>query len=203
MEYYIKLFELFARSVGLKINRKNYKTLYTRYKKDFIDWLNIYKATTFEYRIYLKQYFGIDVDDYFLAELGKGNIDSVVREEAFMITPYGYTFDDTYHKNSSLVIDDDIKLDFGTFTERANDIRTFITQNPYLNTDVMSKLKKLYEYHNKNIVLGMYGKINDEDRKAKIKILKQFRRNIDPDNQVFELDYNTKEDNYFCAITKK
>ena len=48
MEYYIKLFELFARSVGLKINRKNYKTLYTRYKKDFIDWLNIYKATTSE-----------------------------------------------------------------------------------------------------------------------------------------------------------
>ena len=57
--------------------------------------------------------------------------------------------------------------------------------------------------HNKNIVLGMYGQLDDKDVKQKVKILKQFRKKLDPYDKVLDLDYNTRGNNYFCAITKK
>lgn len=204
MEYYVKLFELFVKATGRKLNKDNYKKLYTKLRPEFIDWLEEYKYSTSEYRRYLESYFGIDLESFYLAELGKGNIDSIVREDACMITPYGYTFSDTYHKNSSLIINEnDLIVDYGDFKESGNGISTYITQNPYLNTYVISELKKIHEIHNKTIVLGMYGKIYDQDIKNKIRILKQFRKSVDTENNGYDYEFNTKGDNYFGVVTKK
>ncbi len=203
MEYYIKLFELFAKSTGRRINKDNYMKMYQLLKGEFLQWLNVYKKITFEYREYLEQYYNINLEDESVAELGKCNLDSVVRDDAVMITPYGHSFTDLYHKDSKLIVTEkDIKIDFGYCVENAIGINLYITQNPYLYTNVMSDLKKISDYHNINIILGMYGKIYDEDKDSKIKILKQFKRGIDKRNQ-FELDYNTSRDNYFCTITRK
>lgn len=204
MKYYEKLFELYAKAIGLKITKENFNKMYNLYEKDFLYWLNRYKDATFEYRLYLTKYFNIDLDSSSVAELGKGNLDSVVRDDALMITPYGYTFTDLYHKNSKLIITkDNIKLDFGICEENTVGIDLYITQNPYLYTSVMSDLKKLNDLYNKNIILGMYGKLDDEDKSSKIKILKQFKRGIDKDNQKFDMDYNEHKNNYFCVITRK
>jgi hypothetical protein len=73
-----------------------------RLKPEFIEWLNEYKLTTFEYKEYLTNYFGMDLQSKELAELGKGNIDSVVDGDALLITPYGHTFSDLSHTNSTL-----------------------------------------------------------------------------------------------------
>lgn len=204
MEYYVKLFELFTKTVGIKLNRNNYKHVYTKFKQDFIEWLDIYKITTYEYRMYLEKYFGIDLDDRYLAELDKGNIDSIIGDEAYAITPYGYTFPDTYHKSAELIVnEDEIKVNLGDVSERIYDIRTYITQNPYLNEKTISSLKKLHDYHNKRIIFGVYGKLHDIDKNSKIRMLKQFKRSVDSYDQEFDLDYNTKEDNYFFAMTKR
>ena len=203
MEYYIKLFELFAKSTGRKIKKENYAKVYDVLKNEFLEWLYIYKKMTFEYRQYLEQYYNINLDTSEVAELGKCNLDSVVRDDAVMITPYGHSFTDLYHKDSKLIVTEkDIKIDFGYCVENAIGINLYITQNPYLYTNVISDLKKLSDYHKKNIILGMYGKVYDSDRKGKIKILKQFKSGLDNNNQ-FELDYNTSRDNYFCTITRK
>jgi hypothetical protein len=77
-----------------------------------------------------------------------------------------------------------------------------MTQNPYLY-GVLSELLKINNFYNKNIVLGVYGKEYDKNKTAKIKILKEFKRKINNFNDNYDMDYNTKEDNYFCAITRK
>ena len=154
--------------------------------------------------MYLQQYYNIDLDNSSVVELGKGNIDSVVREEALMVTPYGYTFTDLYHKDSKLIItDDNVRIDFGICKENTNGINLYITQNPYLYTNSVAELKQLHDLHNENIILGMYGKTYDYDRESKIKLLKQFRRGINSENQEYDLDYYEQRDNYFCTIAKK
>ena len=204
MEYYVKLFELFAKATGRKITKENYKKMYTRLRSEFIEWLYYYKKMTYEYRMYLQQYYNIDLDNSSVVELGKGNIDSVVREEALMVTPYGYTFTDLYHKDSKLIItDDNVRIDFGICKENTNGINLYITQNPYLYTNSVAELKQLHDLHNENIILGMYGKTYDYDRESKIKLLKQFRRGINSENQEYDLDYYEQRDNYFCTIAKK
>jgi hypothetical protein len=145
----------------------------------------------------------MDLQSKELAELGKGNIDSVVDGDALMITPYGHTFSDLSHTNSSLDFNGSVLM-LNVYGEQYSltDIHTYMTQNPYLY-GVLSDLIKINNFYNKNIVLGVYGKEYDKNKTAKIKILKEFKRKINNFNENYDMDYNSKGDNYFCAITRK
>lgn len=205
MDYYAKLFELFLRTIGVKIDKDNYKKTYTALRNSFIEWLESYKISTLEYKKYVEQYLDIDLGNYYLVELGKGNIDSIVHGDAGSITSYGYTFTEAGYKNSELIFKDNkVFIDYGDYLESAGSVDIFMAQNPYVGSHDLSNLHKIHNLQNREILLGMYGKLTDKDRKSKIKILKQFKKNIDPDNQLYDFEYNTKDNNYyFGVITKK
>lgn len=200
MEYYLKLFQLFLKSNGVKMKDSNFDKFkyYERHKAEFIEWLKQYKLCTYEYKKYLENYIGISLDNERLIELGKGNIDSIVGDNSIVVSPYAHTFNDLYRSNSTIVFDDDNVYfnmnDENILIDRADMI---MCNNPYMY-HVMSTLEKLYN-RDYNIMVGVYGKEYDKNKIAKIKILKEFLRNKDR----LEYHYNTSDDNYFYVLTKK
>lgn len=200
MEYYLKLFQLFLKANGVKIKDSNYDKIkfYERHRNEFIDWLKQYKLCTYEYKKYLEKYLGISLDNEKLIEFGKGNIDSIVGDNSILITPYAHTFADLYRSNSTLVFDNNnVYFNMNNENYLLNKSDTFMCNNPYMY-HIMSTLEKLYNM-DYNIIVGVYGKEYDKNKNAKIKILKQFKKNKDR----LGANYNTKDDNYFYVLTKK
>lgn len=191
MDYYNKLFQLFLSKYGTRYSEHVASIL----KEEFYEWLPSYKELTNEYRLYLINYIGIDLNDPFLAELDKGYVDTVIGKTAIMISPYAYT---SFLKNCNFKLDDENKIILLDNNNKVleNDINLIISHNPYTNKTI-NNIKKIS--FNNDILLGMYGKIYDQDKKKKINKLK----NLLEDIKNYEIDYNEKDDNYFCVLSKK
>lgn len=195
MNYYHKLFSLFVKAKGIK--RKELKQNRNLLTKEFYNWIPIYMEQSSEYRNYLINYMGLDLNDPYLMELDKGYIDSVIDKNAIMVSKYAFT---KGNENSMLVFDDrdNIMLMKNKGIYSIDNIDTIMTHNPY-SLEEIKRVEKTINNFNKEIILGVYGNINDYDRKTKINHLKKVRDSI-PN---IEYDYNEKEDNYFYVLTKK
>jgi len=190
MDYYNKLFETFLAKYGTKYSEEIDYIL----KEEFYDWISDYKKLTNEYKLYLKNYIGIDLNNPFLAELDKGYADTVIEKNALMISPYAYT---NFLKNYSMRLDKNNKIILLNPDKKIyNNIDIVISHNPYTKKTI-DKIKKIaLEY---NIILGMYGNLYDQDKTEKINSLKILLNEIKDG----EIDYNEKDDNYFCVLSKK
>lgn len=195
MNYYHKLFSLFLKAKGIKRNElKQNRNLLT---KEFYNWIPIYMEQSSEYRNYLINYMGLDLNDPYLMELDKGYIDSVIDKNAIMVSNYAFT---KGNENSMLVFDDrdNIMMMKNKGIYSIDNIEMIMTHNPY-SLEEIKRVEKTINNFNKKIILGVYGNINDYDRKTKINHLKKVRDSI-PN---IEYDYNEREDNYFYVLTKK
>lgn len=195
MNYYHKLFSLFLKAKGIKRNElKQNRNLLT---KEFYNWIPIYMEQSSEYRNYLINYMGLDLNDPYLMELDKGYIDSVIDKNAIMVSNYAFT---KGNENSMLVFDDrdNIMMMKNKGFYSIDNIEMIMTHNPY-SLEEIKRVEKTINNFNKKIILGVYGNINDYDRKTKINHLKKVRDSI-PN---IEYDYNEREDNYFYVLTKK
>jgi len=152
-------------------------------------------------------YMGFDFFGADCAEVGKGGYDSIVKPfETTIITPVLSTFKKI---NPERIIDGKMKVygivpflirhinNENEFTQISSDgIHTFITQNPYSKWSI-SKWENLHNSGLNNIILGIYGSIQDKDIEEKVKMLKLLRDKLDDE---YKEDYSTLGDNYFYAI---
>ena len=192
MDYFDKLFDLFLKKYGTK-NEENIKEIL---REEFFEWLPSYKQLSDEYRLYLENYLGMNLNNPFLVELDKGYIDTVIGEFSTMISPYAYTsllenYNLTFDENKRiLLVKNGIVRDFDC------GVNTIISHNPYSKNTIQNIKKASLNY---DIILGMYGKLNDKDKKNKINKLKLISKELTN----YEIDYNEKDDNYFCVLNKK
>lgn len=196
MDYYQKLFSLFLRVKGIK--RKELKNDRYNITKHFYEWLPIYINQTQEYKQYLINYFGYNLNSSTLAEFDKGYIDSIIDSDSIMISNYAFT--NGYSENSNIIFDEKNNMLFVTKDGlySLDNIDTLITHNPYTLKEE-NKVEKIFNIFNGDIILGVYGNLNDMDKKSKINHLKKLKGTI----KYSEDYYNEKDDNYFYVLTRK
>jgi len=186
--YKIYLLKQFKDSQGIKSNLSEEKC----YMIDFVPWIIQQKSIGNNYTEFLK-YLELPFDNYDCAEVGKSEFDSVVKPyRTTIITPYTEGFE----------IIDSTRIINGTFevqgttptiirqadnqiisrTIPQTSIRTYMTQNPYNQSDIAN----WYRLHNSKeagIILGAYGSIYDKDIEEKIEGLEQIKDNLEDDIQ--------------------
>ena len=196
MDYYHKLFSLFLKTIDISRSeiKKNREILYNA----FYSWLPIYMEQSLEYKQYLQSFLNINLNTPLIAEFDKGYVDSIIDDDATMISNYAHT--KGYHGNSLLTF-----RDYDILVIKINDeiypldrINSLITHNPYSAYE-WEKAEKIFNSYNGNIIFGVYGNINDYNKKEKIEKLKKLKSNL----KNIKEDYNEKEDNYFYVLTRK
>ena len=188
-EYILNLFNQFHKAVGTSVNDwTSQQNIF-----EFSDWLREYKEVVKKYSLY-NEYLGIDLANPFLAEVGKGKYDSIVKENAIIISPYATTLK---KEQSSLIVLENTPL---IATQRgivkSEGIEMFLTHNPY-NEQSINDWYKIHNSQNHDICIGVYGKIYDKNKNEKIKMLEILLSNF---NDEYEENYDELDDNYFYNI---
>ena len=188
-EYILNLFNQFHKAVGT--STKDWTS--QQFIFEFSDWLKEYKKVGKEYSLY-NEYLGIDLTNPFLAEVGKGKYDSIVSEDATIISSYASTL--KKEQSSLILLEDTPLIATPRGIVKTDDIEMFLTHNPYSEQSIY----EWYKIHNKgkqNICVGVYGKIYDKDKSLKIKMLERLSDNLNDDH---EKTYNELGNNYFYNI---
>ena len=160
-----------------------------------------------QYTKFLK-YMEIDITSSDIVEVNKGQYDTIIRNyNTLAITPYpmniekerlyNYQFIST-EKGPQMVLN----LNNEQINVIANmPVKIYMTQNPYDKKDIKG-FEYLYNTDKYDILVGMYGKVYDEDKLKKLKLLQKLAEKIK--------DYNYKtwmlKDNsnyYFVLYTNK
>lgn len=168
------------------------------FNSEFYDWVNQRQIVGNNYLKFIKNIKPDLISDK-TAEIGKGKYDTLtLNTDTKIITPY------LEGKNI-------IHNDFGVFDgipfyrhiipikdsfDIINDISTFMTQNPYTRYD-LTNWHQLPIYGNLDIVVGIYGNINDKDIEEKIKYLKFLKNAL---GDLGKLELYSKDDMYFSTI---
>ena len=188
--YLLCLFKQYCDARGLDINNMN-----NMYSNDFVDWIVQNRSLLSTYMDYLNALgFDYPVDD--VVEVGKGQYDSISRNGVNLISIFAGTVGQL---NSRLFVDKGMPLvlrQSRIITPREHII---LTHNPYFESEILS----WYLIHNmgdKNIIVGMFGKLSDEDTKVKVELLKQLSKKMTDD---YSFDYDTNNGNYFCSLNSK
>lgn len=188
--YLLCLFKQYCDARGLDINNMN-----NMYSNDFVDWIVQNRSLLSTYMDYLNALgFDYPVDD--VVEVGKGQYDSISRNGVNLISIFAGTVGQL---NSRLFVDKGMTLvlrQSRIITPREHII---LTHNPYFESEILS----WYLIHNmgdKNISVGMFGKLSDEDTKVKVELLKQLSKKMTDD---YSFDYDTNNGNYFCSLNSK
>jgi len=188
--YLLCLFKQYCDARGLDINNMN-----NMYSNDFVNWIVQNKSLLSIYMHYLNALgFDYPVDD--VVEVGKGQYDSIFKQGVNLISIFAGTVGQL---NSRLFVYRGMPLvlrQSKIITPREHII---LTHNPYFESEILS----WYLIHNmgdKNISVGMFGKLSDEDTKVKLELLKQLSKKITDD---YSFDYDTYNGNYFCSLNSK
>ena len=201
------------------MNKKDYiKTLYKEFcsakgiknsfdenKEDFIDWILNQRRLLIRYFDFI-QYLDSGILDKNILEIDKGIYDSLLKiwGNLYMISQYADTLKEERRslillKNPfnrqiiPIILNEQNKLFRPT-----NDI-LFLTHNPY----DLTSIKNWYQIHNQkeqDILIGMFGKEEDLDKKAKLKVLKELQSRMESDTS---FDYDTEYDHYFAVLKSK
>ncbi len=193
----------FQESMGFqKIDLKS-----SDFKQDFFDWL-IERMKLSEDYLYLLDNMNLSYEGLDNVEIGKGPFDSVFadRIESTIITPLSSEFDNisnpliegrllVFRKSLVLVneIDNLKKIKF----INSNNYSKLMTQNPYNNKDICD-WENIHNSKTLDIIFGMFGFINDKDRKDKLSKLFDLKDKLDDDT--YKMEYTTVGHGYFAAI---
>lgn len=188
--YLLCLFKQYCDARGLDINNMN-----NMYSNEFVDWIVQNKSLLGNYMDYLYA-LGFDYPADDIVEIGKGEYDSISQHGINLISIFAGTLG---RINSRLFVDRGIPLILkqnGIVIPREHII---LTHNPYFESEILG----WYSIHNfgeKNISIGMFGKLDDEDTSKKVKLLEQLSKQMTDD---YSFDYDTDGGNYFCSLNSK
>ncbi len=195
MDIYLeKLMKQFTKANGL--NSIDMNSL--EFLNEFKEWVTRQRVVSRDYKDLLN-YMQIPLSK--IAEVGKGEFDSLaLNNNLLMITPYA--------EELALENDKIINADFMVTVEKPlligpdkkeiildRRINSFMTYNPYEEEDIINW--ELLVGQGYPITTGVYGKIYDQDKTTKIKLLKNLKNKI---LQEVQEEYVTLEDKYFYVI---
>lgn len=160
----------------------------------FIKWIVEHKALVNMYKIYL-EYLGFDYQTDDFIEVGKGKYDSLL-DQGILISPFAETIE---QPNSTLYIDKGIPL---ILHEKGITIpieNILLTHNPYFENEIYN-WHLVHNMGEKNISIGMFGNLTDDDLKRKVKLLENLSKLMTED---YSLTYDEDCGNYFCSLNSK
>ena len=76
---------------------------------------------------------------------------------------------------------------------------TILTHNPYFESEILS-WHSIHNMGDKNISIGMFGKLGDENTIRKVRLLEQLSKQMTND---YSFDYDTSNGSYFCSLNSK
>ena len=168
------------------------------YKNDFNNWLYQYKRNGEKY-LSLLNILNLDINNVNTAEVNKGKYDSVVLPyKTSIISPY-MTIESRKNINKSNF---EINRGIPCYDNLNNDVYRFMTHNPYTNVDgtELTNWRYMHEFTDYEIILGMFGNIEDADRENKIEMLKIMKKcTFVPLIEKYEL----VGDSYFYVMASK
>ena len=197
-----ELFRQFCEAYGIKNVNYEDSTLITA----FFEWMKEEKKDNDKFYLSQLKKLGINIKTNHTIEVGKNECDSLVVPYDTVIAPkFSEGFEDLgkrvivsnlkFHGNLPFLIQKGVHVDHSIPCDVYN---TFMTQNPYSFDEIAEWNKLPYAYH--DIVVGVYGDVNDADRAIKQNMMYQFMEKINP--QVLpELHIIDNEDKYATIVT--
>ncbi len=189
-KYLLCLFKQYCDANGLDINNVN-----NMYSNEFADWIVQNNSLLVNYIDYLHA-LGFDYPTDDILEIGKGAYDSISHLGINLVSIFGETLGKT---NSRLFIDRGIPLIAKQDEIIIPSEQIMLTHNPYFESEILG-WHSIHNSREKNISIGMFGKIYDEDALKKVKLLEQLSRQMTED---YSFDYDTSNGNYFCSLNSK
>ena len=191
--YYLELLRQYKKSNGIKSDDIRYI--------DFEQWLSEYRLLTDDYA-YFEETFGYKLGDKTLAEVGKGYMDTISSGSMIVISPYA----DTLLLNKARLVrkNDKLLVLLGNKLIEPNCIDTFITHNPYREA-LVDEWDRIHT-DGFNVGVGIYGHLNDKDRKEKINMLSSFYEKLNFESvssSIVNFEYDTDRDKFFGIVTAK
>lgn len=188
--YLLCLFKQYCDARGLDINNMN-----NMYSNDFCDWIVQNKSLLSNYIDYLNVLgFGYPLDD--VVEVGKGKYDSLSEYGVNVISTFAETVGKT---NSRLFVDRGMLFILRQGGIEMPKEHIILTHNPYFESEVLSWYL-IHNMGNKNISIGMFGKLDDADTIRKVELLEKLSKQMTED---YSFDYDTNSDSYFCSLNSK
>ena len=178
------------------------------FNEDGLDWIFERNKIGGKYVRFLN-YLNKDITTKDTAELDKGIYDSIVKDyDTTVITPYHYP-NRNMNKNvlhyeffPSVNYNGLFKTDYkGRIDEILSSpeyIKRYMLLNPYRMVDLCG-FEDLFNNSNYDVIVGMYGSLNDYDKEKKLKQLKILRDKIISNDIKMEIVYD--KDCYFGALT--
>lgn len=174
---------------------------------EFGAWLKEYKKASEEY-LEILDYYGLKYDNSFCAEVGKNQYDSIVMDYKTKIITQNLS--DFKKIESDRLIEGNVIIKKATpILVRPNKedteilsqfINTYMIHNPYSPENIKG-WDKIHNLGENNIIMGVFGNLNDKDKNSKIEELIQFRDKLIVDSFIEE--YETIQDMYCYVIGSK
>lgn len=136
-------------------------------------------------------------------EVNKGFYDSIGKDfNTSIITSFSSEFPSDRIINGDFIVFSNIPIinsnnKVCSLINNNNNKFTFMTQNPY-NIENIYGWDKLANSNNYDIVLGMYGLLQDKDKENKIKLLKKFKEKLLVD---YMFEYLENGNEYYSVIS--
>lgn len=186
---------------------KNIDVKSETFTSDFTSWINSRNVIREEYKYFIENMkFNFNTTD--CAEIGKGNLDSLVKNlDTVIISPFSSTFKDVsddrlinasmkVNENGPILVEEN-EININQKEIPPYVIRTYMTQNPYLPFNI-ENWENLHNCGKNNIIVGVYGSTSDKDIESKINQLKKLKEKL-TDN-FYKVEYEISNNNYFYAI---
>ncbi|MBE6160514.1 MAG: hypothetical protein E7157_05675 [Lactobacillales bacterium] len=174
-EYIQKLMQQFINSQGIK----NIDVNSIEFKKEFVMWIDERKNISEGY-IKLLEKLKVPYNTSEMVEIGKGKYDSIVLNNGstIMLTPYLMEKGNNPLCLYRFTVEDmkpAVILNNGNI--RNVPLKSIMTHNPYDESDICD-WEKLFNHDSCNITIGIFGKHEDKDKKSKIKMLEDFKKEL-------------------------
>lgn len=174
-EYIQKLMKQFINSQGIQ----NVDINSIEFKKEFVMWIDERQKLKEGY-IKLLEKLKVPYDTSEMVEVGKGKYDSIVLNNGstIMLTPYLMEKGNNPLCLYRFIVEDmkpAVILNNGN--TRNVPLKNIMTHNPYDESDIY-EWDKLFNHDSCNITIGVYGRTEDKDKKSKIKMLEDFKREL-------------------------
>ncbi len=202
LEYIERLAEQYKAVTGVKsVDLKSKAFL-----SELNEWLSEIKKMGQVYTNFLDTN-NIEYKDSSCVEVGKGEYDSVVKPYSTTILtemPIGVPKNRVISSNFAVVngeptiIRSTSSLILSMKVPKKT-INTYMTQNPY-SKELLEDWDEIHNFGHGNIVVGMYGSLNDRDREEKLYLLKSLRSYISPS---CKFDNGTLDGNYYAVLSSK
>ena len=185
MKQYINiLWEQFCNRKGIRLDNKDYED-------DFMNWIIENKLLLENYKKFLES-IGIVLEEDDVLEIGKGKYDSLESPVIRSISPFK-------KEKSYLVVEQGLPLIITRDNISIPQERLLLTHNPYFESEILS-WHRIHNRGEKNISIGMFGKITDEDALRKYQLLEELSHQMTDD---YTFDYSTDKDDYYVSLNSK